>query len=169
MSTGNHHRHRKKENCSTLGARRIDRVSQGLRSAMLITLVYFLFTLAIIYPLADRMMMLFVDPSEQLIVNEAARFMRLCNYFYPVLGLLTVLRYSIQGLGYAHLSLLSGVMEMLARTGVSLWLVPALGFTGVIMGDPVAWLSADAFLVPCMLVLLRHLRRTEATKKGGGQ
>lgn len=152
-----------------LGARRIDRVSQGLRSAMLITLVYFLFTLAIIYPLADRMMMLFVDPSEQLIVNEAARFMRLCNYFYPVLGLLTVLRYSIQGLGYAHLSLLSGVMEMLARTGVSLWLVPALGFTGVIMGDPVAWLSADAFLVPCMLVLLRHLRRTEATKKGGGQ
>ena len=149
------------------GAGRIDRVSRGLRSAMLITMVYFVFTLCVIYPLADEMMALFVDPSEQLIISEAARFMRLCNYFYPVLGLLTVLRYSIQGLGYAHLSLMSGVMEMLARTGVSLWIVPLLGFTGVIMGDPIAWLSADLFLVPCMLVLLAHLRRLHYLEKGG--
>jgi Na+-driven multidrug efflux pump len=144
-----------------LGAGRIDRIRQGLRAALRITAVYFLFTLAVIYPLADKLMLLFVDPSEQLILAEAARFLRTCNYFYPVLGLLTVLRYSIQGMGYAHLSMLSGVMEMLARTGVSLWLVPAFGFTGVIMGDPVAWLSADAFLVPCMLLLLRHQRKKE--------
>ena len=149
------------------GAGRLDRVSQGLRSAMLITMSYFLFTLAVIYPWADEMMTVFVGTGEHVIVSEAARFMRLCNYFYPVLGLLTVLRYSIQGLGYAHLSLLSGVMEMLARTGVSLWVVPALGFTGVIMGDPVAWIAADLFLVPCMLVLLRHLRHEAFIEKGG--
>ena len=140
-----------------IGAMKVIRIKQGIRAALLITMVYFLFTLAVIFPLADEMMLFFVDASETLILAESARFMRICNLFYPVLGLLTVLRYSIQGLGRADLSMLSGVMEMLARTGVSLLLVPALGFTGVILGDPTAWLAADLFLVPCYLMIYRKI------------
>ncbi|MCR4854266.1 MAG: MATE family efflux transporter [Prevotella sp.] len=145
-----------------IGANQVHRIALGIRSAIKIMLVYFLFTVAVIWPFADEMMMLFVDSSQTAIVDNAALFMRIANYFYPVLGLLTILRYSIQGLGYSNLSMLSGVMEMLARTGVSLWLVPALGFLGVIYGDPVAWISADLFLVPCMFFLYRHLKK----KKG---
>nr|MCR4853719.1 polysaccharide biosynthesis C-terminal domain-containing protein [Prevotella sp.] len=145
-----------------IGANEVRRIALGIRSAIKIMLVYFLFTVAVIWPFADEMMMLFVDSSQTAIVDNAALFMRIANYFYPVLGLLTILRYSIQGLGYSNLSMLSGVMEMFARTGVSLWLVPALGFLGVIYGDPVAWISADLFLVPCMFFLYRHLKK----KKG---
>ena len=142
-----------------IGARKVGRVALGVRSAMKITLVYFALTVALIMPFAEEMMMLFVDASETDIISNAALYMRVSNWFYPVLGLLTVLRYSIQGLGYSGLSMLSGVMEMLARCGVSLWLVPALGFLGVCYGDPVAWVAADVFLVPCMVLLYRHLRR----------
>ena len=141
-----------------IGAGKLNRVTAGLRAAVKIMLVYFLFTFAVIFPLADQMMMVFVDANQVFIVSEAARFMRICNWFYPVLGVLTILRYSIQGLGFAGLSMLSGVMEMVARTAVSLWMVPAWGFTGVIMGDPVAWMAADLFLVPCMWMLYRHLK-----------
>jgi Na+-driven multidrug efflux pump len=84
--------------------------------------------------------------------------MRIANYFYPVLGLLTILRYSIQGLGFSNLSMFSGVMEMIARCGVSLWLVPALGFLGVCFGDPIAWIAADLFLVPAYLYVYRRLK-----------
>ena len=142
-----------------IGARKVGRVALGVRSAMKITLVYFALTVALIMPFAEEMMMLVVDASETDIISNAALYMRVSNWFYPVLGLLTVLRYSIQGLGYSGLSMLSGVMEMLARCGVSLWLVPALGFLGVCYGDPVAWVAADVFLVPCMALLYRHLRR----------
>lgn len=143
-----------------IGAHCVERIGSGVRAAMEITIIYFLFTLALILPLAEEMMMLFVDKSEVAIIDNAAMFMRIACYFYPVLGLLTVLRYSIQGLGYSNLSMMSGVMEMIARCGVSLWLVPALGFLGVCYGDPVAWVSADLFLIPCMLLLYRHLKRT---------
>lgn len=142
-----------------IGARRVGRIAMGLRSAVKITAVYFVATLALILPLAEEMMMLFVDADETEIISNAAMYMRISCYFYPVLGLLTILRYSIQGLGYSNLSMLSGVMEMVARCGVSIWLVPALGFLGVCYGDPVAWVAADMFLVPCMLLLYRHLRR----------
>jgi len=142
-----------------IGAQKVERIALGIKSALKIMGVYFLFTFLLIYPLADYMMMLFVDPSETEIIRNAALFMRIANYFYPALGILTILRYSIQGLGYSNLSMLSGVMEMIARCGVSLWLVPSLHFIGVCYGAPVAWSAADLFLIPAIYMLYRHLKK----------
>ncbi|MBP3235736.1 MAG: MATE family efflux transporter [Bacteroidales bacterium] len=145
-----------------IGARRLDRVKSGLKAATGIMLVYFVFTFAVIFPFADEMMALFVDPSQRQIIDLASQYMRISNYFYPVLGMLTIFRYSIQGLGYSTLSLMSGVMEMLARCAVSIWMVPAMGFMGVCLGDPAAWSAADLFLFPAMYFLLRHLEQSRS-------
>lgn len=145
-----------------IGARRLDRVKSGLKAATGIMLVYFVFTFAVIFPFADEMMALFVDPSQRQIIDLASQYMRISNYFYPVLGMLTIFRYSIQGLGYSTLSLMSGVMEMLARCAVSIWMVPAMGFMGVCLGDPAAWSAADLFLFPAMYFLLRHLEQNRS-------
>ena len=145
-----------------VGAWKLQRIITGVRSAIIIMLAYFVFTMLIIYPFADEMMMAFVDntsASSTAIVENAAMFMRIANYFYPVLGLLTILRYSIQGMGYSNLSMLSGVMEMIARCGVSLWIVPMFHFLGVCYGDPVAWVLADLFLIPAFIYVYRRLRK----------
>ena len=142
-----------------LGARQMARISKGVKDAICLMLVYFVFTFIVIYPFADWMMRLFVDSGEAEVVSRAAQFMRIANYFYPALGLLTILRYSIQGLGFSNLSMLSGVMEMIARCGVSLWLVPALAWTGVCLGDPVAWCMADLFLIPAFLWVQQRLKK----------
>ena len=146
-----------------IGARKLDRIRRGVKDAIVIMLVYFVLTVLIIYPFADEMMMLFVKSGEQEVIDNAAMFMRIANYFYPALGLLTIFRYSIQGLGYSNLSMMSGVMEMIARCGVSLWLVPALAFKGVCLGDPVAWVFADLFLIPAFLWLYHHIKKTTVT------
>ena len=86
-----------------IGAGEINRVRRGVFDALRIMLVYFVFTFLLIYPFADEMMRMFVDGSEQAVVDNAALFMRIANYFYPLLGVLTILRYSIQGLGYSNL------------------------------------------------------------------
>ncbi len=145
-----------------IGARRLDRVKSGLKAATGIMLVYFVITFAVIFPFSDEMMALFVDPSQRQIIDLASQYMRISNYFYPVLGMLTIFRYSIQGLGYSTLSLMSGVMEMLARCAVSIWMVPAMGFMGVCLGDPAAWCAADLFLFPAMYFLLRHLGQSRS-------
>lgn len=143
-----------------IGARNLPRVARGMRTAIALLALYTLAVLAIVQPGADAMMTLFASPGEQHIVPHAAQLMRLATYFYPALALLALLRYSIQGLGFANLAMLSGVTEMIARAAVSLFLVPALAWLGVCLGDPVAWLAADCFLVPCYLMLMRHLRKT---------
>ena len=145
-----------------LGARKMERITRGVKDAICLMLVYFVFTFIVIYPFADWMMRLFVDSGEAEVVSRAAQFMRIANYFYPALGLLTILRYSIQGLGFSNLSMLSGVMEMIAHCGVSLWLVPALAWTGVCLGDPVAWCMADVFLIPAFIWVQHRLKKQAA-------
>lgn len=139
-----------------MGARKIERIGRGIRSAIVVMAVYSVITFVVIFPFADNLMMLFVDGSQREIVDLAARFMRINNYFYPILGLLCIFRYSIQGMGFSNLSMMSGVMEMVARSGVSLWLVPTFHFTGVCFGDPMAWLAADIFLIPAYLWVYRR-------------
>ena len=142
-----------------LGAQKMNRISQGVRAAIKMMVIFFVFSFIVITPFADDMMTLFVDKGEAEVVTYAAQFMRIACYFYPCLGLLTIFRYSIQGLGYSNLSMMSGVMEMIARCGVSLWLVPAFAWTGVCYGDPVAWVMADMFLLPAFWWLFRHLKK----------
>lgn len=142
-----------------LGAKKMERISQGVRAAIKMMLIFFVFSFIVITPFADDMMTLFVDKGEAEVVTYAAEFMRIACYFYPCLGLLTIFRYSIQGLGYSNLSMMSGVMEMIARCGVSLWLVPAFMWTGVCYGDPVAWVMADMFLLPAFWWLFKHLKK----------
>lgn len=142
-----------------LGAKKMERISQGVRAAIKMMLIFFVFSFIVITPFADDMMTLFVDKGEAEVVTYAAEFMRIACYFYPCLGLLTIFRYSIQGLGYSNLSMMSGVMEMIARCGVGLWLVPAFMWTGVCYGDPVAWVMADMFLLPAFWWLFKHLKK----------
>ena len=78
-----------------LGAKKMERISQGVRAAIKMMLVFFVFSFLVIYPFADDMMTLFVDKGEAEVVTYAAEFMRIACYFYPALGLLTIFRYSI--------------------------------------------------------------------------
>ncbi len=145
-----------------IGARKLERIKQGISSAIKIMLIYFVFTLIVIYFFADGMMLLFVKSTESEIISNAAMYMRISSYFFPVLGILTILRYSLQGLGFSNLSMLSGVMEMIARCGVSLWLVPTFLFLGVCYGDPTAWIAADLFLVPAVVIVYKRLKKRMA-------
>lgn len=142
-----------------IGAQKLERIKLGIISAMKITMVYFLFTFIIIYPFADKMMLLFVQSGETEIIANASLYMRMSSYFFPALGTLTVMRYSLQGLAYSNLSVMSGVMEMIARCMVSLWLVPTFHFLGVCYGDPTAWIAADLFLIPAIYFVYKRLKR----------
>ena len=80
-------------------------------------------------------------------------------WFFPAVGLLCILRYAIQGVGFSNLAMLSGVSEMIARILVSLYAVPAFGFLGVCFGDPLAWVAADLFLIPAFLYVYKKIKK----------
>ena len=140
-----------------LGAKKYDRIRAGLKDGLLMMLVYSIFTFLILWFFARDISTLFIYKEETQILAYSEQFLRLSCCCYVFLGTLCVFRYSLQGVGKTKLSMFSGVSELVARALVSLFLVPAIGFLGVCIGDPAAWVAADCFLVPTFLVVLKRL------------
>lgn len=140
------------------GAGKPDRIWQGIKSASLMMIIYVAVVAAIIWGLADKFALLFIAPDETEIISDTALFLHINVSFFPLLGMLSILRYTIQGAGYTKLAMFSGVSEMIARILVSLIIVPMWGFVGVCMGDPTAWLFANLFLIPAFVYVYRQLR-----------
>lgn len=152
------------------GAVKPERIWQGIKVAAGLMLGYALFAFVVLMAGSDLLARLFIDPSQSEILADTRLFLHVASYFLPVLGLLCILRYTIQGAGYTNLAMLSGVSEMIARTAVSLWAVPALGYIAVCFGDPTAWIAADLFLVPAFVYVYGRLKRmTPPEKPIGGR
>lgn len=64
----------------------------------------------------------------------------------------------IQGLGFSAFAILAGVAEMVARAAAGFVLVPLFGYICVILASPLAWLFADAFLIPAYFHVMKKLR-----------
>lgn len=141
------------------GAGRPERILQGVKSASLMALVYWVFTFCVLMFGSETVALLFVDASETEILKDTALFLHVSVTFFPVLGLLCILRYTIQGAGFTNLAMLSGVSEMVARILVSLIAVPMWGYIAVCFGDSTAWIFADAFLIPAFVYVYKQIRQ----------
>lgn len=145
------------------GAGKPERIWQGIKSSTWMMLIYAAFTFIVLMIGSRFLALLFVDASEVEILNDTELFLHIAASFFPILGLLCILRYTIQGAGYTNLAMLSGVSEMIARTLVSLYAVPAFGYISVCFGDPTAWIAADLFLVPAFIYVYKRLKRITAS------
>ncbi len=148
------------------GAGKPERIWTGVKAASLMMIVYVAAVAIILWGFSEKFVLLFVDPSETEIIADAALFLHISVSFFPVLGLLCILRYSIQGAGYTKLAMFSGVSEMIAWILVSVVAVPLWGFWAVCFGDPTAWVFADAFLIPAFIYVYRRLRLIVARERG---
>ncbi len=147
------------------GAGKVDRIWTGVKASVLLFICYSVFSFVVLMPGAEYLALLFVDKGETEILRDTVQFIHVACYFFPALGLLSVLRYSIQGVGYTNLAIFSGVSEMIARILVSVLAVPAFGFIAVCFGDPLAWIAADLYLVPAFFFLYRRLKRRMAENR----
>ncbi|HIZ31976.1 MAG TPA: MATE family efflux transporter [Candidatus Bacteroides merdigallinarum] len=141
------------------GAGRPERILQGVKSASLMALAYWVFTFCVLMFGSETVALLFVDASEAEILKDTALFLHVSVTFFPVLGLLCILRYTIQGAGFTNLAMLSGVSEMVARILVSVIAVPVWGYIAVCFGDSTAWIFADAFLIPAFIYVYKKIRQ----------
>ena len=141
------------------GAGRPHRVWLGVKAATKMMLTYWAFVFVLLMLCARVFLLLFVDASETEILRNAELFIHVSVSFFPVLGLLCILRYTIQGVGFTNFAMLSGVSEMIARIGVSLFAVPVWGYLAVCFGDSTAWVFADAFLIPAFYYVYRRISK----------
>ncbi len=146
-----------------IGARKVERLSPGLRAAMIIGSIYSIFSLLVIWLLGKPLLTLFVEATEVEIINNAYLFMMINVAFFIPLAGVNIFRLMIQGMGYSKMAVFAGVSEMIARGVVGAWLVPALGYIAACFASPIAWIMADLFLIPAYYAIVHHLKKWGTT------
>lgn len=152
-----------------VGGGKLDRLGKGLKSCVLLGAAYSVIAFIIAFFLGRPLATLFLDASEAAIIDNVRRFL-ICNTaFYFPLALVNIIRFLIQGMGFPTFAILAGVFEMIARALAGFVLVPLIGFTGVCLGSPIAWIFADCFLIPAYFhvrkVLEKRLNHKSSSEK----
>lgn len=142
-----------------LGARKLDRIHQGLKAASIVGCIYCVAALIVILLAGKPMMTMFVDASETEVLNYAQQYLTAFGTFYIPLFFVNIVRLTIQGMGYTRLAVIAGVLEMIARGVVGAVFVPIFGFSAACLASPSAWILADAFLFPAYFAVMKKLRQ----------
>ena len=140
-----------------VGAAKIKRLGQGVRSAMIIGSIYSVLSLVALYFTTDYIALLFVNASETTIIALTRQFILASACFYIPLTGVNVVRFCIQGMGFSVFAISAGILEMIGRAFAAIILIPSIGFMGACLASPIAWIAADAFLFPAFIHCARKL------------
>ena len=144
-----------------VGASRYDRLNRGVFAASMMGFAYSVLAFAVTWFFGTELVSLFVSGEGGAeLIELAQQYMLVVVFFYPLLTLVNVVRFMIQGMGFSAFAIIAGVMEMIARSLAGIVLVPVWGFIGAALGGPLAWVFADLFLVPAYFRCRRHLMST---------
>ena len=145
-----------------LGARKIDRIHSGARTAVAVSLIYTAVITVLVFFAGETMTHIFLrsgDPEYAEILTAVRHFLRVTCMFYPILGLLFLFRNLLQGLGFSAVTLLAGAIELVARIVVSFGFVYRLGFDAAVFASPTAWTAAGVLLIFIYLIVIKRLDR----------
>lgn len=142
-----------------LGGRRPDRIRRGVVEGTWMAIAAGVALGAIIIAFGAPMVRLFVGEGSDEVVELAHLMLIINGCGYWALGVLFVLRGALQGLGHTLVPTVTGVIELVMRVGAALVLGALIGFEGVALSNPLAWLGAIVLLVPAYVRAHRLLAR----------
>lgn len=148
-----------------LGAHKPERIRRGVRCAALmgVATAGLICAMMMLFGRAIIQSFLSGSPEEVAAATQVGwDFLRLMSLTLPILYLLHIYRSALQGMGETIMPMLSGIAELLMRTGAALLLPGLIGARGVFWAEVLAWIGADAILLPSYLTSLRRIERTDA-------
>jgi putative MATE family efflux protein len=121
------------------GADRPDRIRKCVRYGNLISVTWGAF-ISLVLVFSSKILIGAISGSkESIIIENGTRYLLINSPFYIVLGMLLNLRYALQGIGKKKTPLISSGIELTSKIMFAFFLVPALGYFGVIICEPIIW------------------------------
>ena len=129
-----------------MGAKRPDRVRQGVRQTNIIVTCITTVLIVLCYAFARPVFQWITSSKDPSIIDPAVMYARISILFFYVLGPLFVFRCTLQGMGRKIVPLISSITEMLVKILSALILVPAFAYKGVAFTEPISWVLMTIIL-----------------------
>ena len=127
------------------GAKRMDRVGRGIKSAAVSSVVFALLISVLVFAFAKPLLLLFVKPEETEILAVGVQYLRIEGAFYFGIGILFLLYGLYRAIERPGMSLVLTVISLGTRVALAYILsaIPAIGVVGIWWSVPIGWALAD--------------------------
>ena len=122
------------------GAKKNDRVFKGYKTGIVIMVSLTVILVIVMQLFGKTITGMFVTDKD--VINLGALGLKITSLFYFALGMIYVIRGVLMGLGDAFFALLNGIVEVIGRFTIPLFMTVYMGFgeTGIWLSAGVVWL-----------------------------
>ena len=134
-----------------LGAGKYKRIYEGMRKGFFICIAAAAIGAAICIFGGEFIVSWFVSNPSDEIFSYAMMYLKTVSWFFLPLAMIFLYRNALQGLGEGLVPMLSGVIELVCRFIAIALLQKPLGYQGICLADPAAWVGAG---IPLMITYI---------------
>lgn len=143
-----------------LGAGNIGRIKEGVKKCTLINIGIGIVGGIILVTFGETFVKLFISDADPAVIAYSMKYLTTVSFFFIPLSLIFIYRNALQGMGHTFVPMMAGVCELLARTLVAFTLPLIIGYTGVCLAGPVAWIAAS---IPLILDYLKKINSMDSS------
>ena len=144
------------------GAKRYDRLKEGLRGAITLQLCYSAIGFVVIGLGKNAFASLILGSNAGQPAIYAAQYLTVMSFLFWVNGTMFALRNTLTGMGYSAYSVFSGICELIGKSIGGFLAVKWFGFWGICIATPLAWFLA---MVYCGILVRHFLGQRLRTQK----
>ncbi len=151
-----------------LGAKLIDRIKKGMRSAAVVALITSAVISAAMLLSGKLFLRLFISGTPEEFdgaMKIAYHYLSIMAVCLPILYMLHIYRSALMGLGDTVVPMLSGFAEMAVRMAVAMLLPLLMGREGIYYAEVGAWTAAALLLVTAYFVRIHIISRRSPEKE----
>lgn len=137
------------------GAGEFMRIKQGIRACTKMSVTFAIVSGVILALFGHYVMELFVGPNEVNVIEYGRLYLIINGLNFWIVSLLFIYRAALQGLGKTFAPTMTGIMELVMRAAVAIYLAPILGYLGACFANPAAWVGG---LIP-LLIAYRMVKK----------
>lgn len=136
-----------------LGAQEYGRIKKGIKDSILLAMGWCVFVLLVVFTVSPLLIHLITASSEAEVLDNATIYLKVNASLYFLPAIICILRNSMQGFGDSKTPLVSSFIELAGKVLIAYKLVPAIGYMGVIVSEPIVW---ALMIIPLIISMLRN-------------
>ena len=140
------------------GARRFDRIRQGIRASLIIAAVWAVVVFLICHTIEGKLIQFVASTTNPDVIYWGSTYLKVDMSFIVICGVIIILRNSMQGFGDRVIPVFSSCIELAGKIIFAFVFAPMFAYWGIIWAEPLVWI---AMVIP-LIVKVVHVLKKEA-------
>lgn len=138
------------------GAKRFDRIRQGIRASLLIAAIWIVAVFIICHTVEGALIRFVASTTDAEVIYWGSMYLKVDMSFIIVCGVIVILRNSMQGFGDRVIPVFSSCIELAGKIIFAFVFAPVFAYWGIIWAEPVVWI---AMVIPLIVKVVHTLKK----------